>query len=214
MSVELKMKTLHRKTYIPTEQEHNLISQTIIASKSKAKTNIRNWTILQISSKLGLRLNEILHLKIGDFDFTQKTLTLRPEITKNKQETTIWLPEKVVIIIQQYIDLFKPKDYLFYSRWHPDRPIAKCTFQVAWHKYLKEAQLDMIKYIDKKGRNRRKICFHATGRTFFINKLFQANKTRNLAELARITRHKSIQCLNDYYLQFNEKDLWQECVKF
>ncbi|MEM4337106.1 MAG: hypothetical protein QXG86_03815, partial [Candidatus Woesearchaeota archaeon] len=95
-----------------------------------------------------------------------------------------------------------------------EKPLKYITFYMSWRKAVEKLPFNEVRFTDLMGRRRFKIIFHTTGRTYFINQLFRHNKEKNIVELARITRHKNINCLNDYYLRFKELDLWKECVKF
>lgn len=209
--------SLHRQTYVPTEQEHKQIELAIInfPRRNKPETNVRDWVIFKLASMTGLRINEILKIKLEHVNWQRRIINIPAENSKNKRESFVWLCPEIFNILEEYIKRFKPMDLLFYNLSNNSARQAKLEvtgFEYNWRAYLNFAGLGDIKFIDRGGMPRRKIRFHSATRTYFINLLLKNNPGLNLADLSRVSRHRSIQCLYDYYLRFNDLKIWQTCL--
>jgi site-specific recombinase XerD len=78
------------------------------------QTNIilqRNYVLFRILNETGLRLNEILHLKINDFDL--KDLSIHVKKTKTNQERYVFYSGQTATLIQHYITKARLTNYLF-----------------------------------------------------------------------------------------------------
>ena len=59
----------------------------------------------------GLRLSEVINLKITDIDSNSMTITIRQ--AKSKKDRQVMLSEKFLLILRQYYTQYKPSYYLF-----------------------------------------------------------------------------------------------------
>ena len=78
------------------------------------QTNIilqRNYVLFRILNETGLRLNEILHLKINDFDL--KDLSIHVKKTKTNRERYVFYSGQTATLIQHYITKARLTNYLF-----------------------------------------------------------------------------------------------------
>lgn len=78
------------------------------------QTNIilqRNYVLFRILNETGLRLNEILHLKINDFDL--KDLSIHVKKTKTNRERYVFYSNQTATLIKHYITKAKLTHYLF-----------------------------------------------------------------------------------------------------
>jgi integrase len=176
--------------------------------------------MFKTASMTGMRLAEVLNLNLKWFDWEKNLITIPAEHNKNKQESSIWICSPLLTILKNYIKTeqkYFREGYLFCIQANNKESMSRQQlghpyWQFAWKKYLTRAGLLETKYLGSAGQKMNKIRFHTSTRTYFINKLFQANPNRNIAELSRITRHRSIQCLYDHYLRFNDLQLQQDCL--
>jgi len=213
---------LHRQTYCPTETEHDLIKQSILNYPRQPKwkaVNNRDYTIFLLTSSTGLRIDETLKIRLEHINWERRTINIPAENSKNREENFVWINDNLLTIINEYLLNFAPETWLFFNLSNrlksnsKQSRITKMAFNMNWRRYLTFAGLNEVKFISKGGVKLHKIRFHSASRTYFINNLFRANPERNITELSRITRHKSIQCLYDYYLRFNDLQLWKDCLK-
>ncbi len=76
-----------------------------------ATTNIKHKSILVILYSCGLRLSELLNLKLTDIQSDRHMLLVR-DAKGNKDRTTI-LCEATLQLLRKYYMMYKPKEYLF-----------------------------------------------------------------------------------------------------
>ncbi len=69
----------------------------------------------------GLRLKELVNLKVKDIDSQRMTIFVRN--SKGKKDRYTILPEKLLHELKQYYQIFRPKEFLFYSRG-PERQLS------------------------------------------------------------------------------------------
>ena len=103
------MKVDHVLPKVPTRQEvQKLIKET---------KNPRNRMILALAFGCALRLNEVLSLRFGDISFKRMQVTIRAEVSKNRDEGKVELPKDLANMIYLYYKRFrqgaKSEDYLF-----------------------------------------------------------------------------------------------------
>lgn len=87
-----------------------------VLSKSELKkmfeltTNIKHKVILQLVYGMGLRVSEIVALKITDIDSKRMMVHLR--CAKGKKDRYVPLPMSALDLIREYFRMYKPKDFL------------------------------------------------------------------------------------------------------
>ena len=88
-----------------------------VLSKSELKkmfdltVNIKHKVILQLVYGMGLRVSEIVALKIPDVDSKRMIVHLR--CAKGKKDRYVPLPSSILDLLRAYYKIYKPKDYLF-----------------------------------------------------------------------------------------------------
>lgn len=73
--------------------------------------NIKHKAVLTTIYSCGLRLSELINLRIKDIDSTGMTVTVRQG--KGKRDRIVILSEKLLFLLRNYFVKYKPKDYLF-----------------------------------------------------------------------------------------------------
>lgn len=74
-------------------------------------TNIKHKAILLTIYSSGLRISEVINLKIADIDSSRKVIIIRQ--SKGKKDRNSLLSEKLLIVLREYFKLYKPKMWLF-----------------------------------------------------------------------------------------------------
>ncbi len=77
----------------------------------KATENLKHKTILCLAYAGGLRVSEIVNLKIADIDSKRMTITLRQ--AKGKKDRQIMLSHKLLLMLRAYYKQHKPKTWIF-----------------------------------------------------------------------------------------------------
>lgn len=81
----------------------------------KSIDNIKHRLIIKLCYGMGLRVSEVVKIKIEDIDST--TMQVRIENAKGKKDRYVKLPQSVLDELRMYYRLYKPQAYLFQGQW-------------------------------------------------------------------------------------------------
>ncbi|MEC4005931.1 tyrosine-type recombinase/integrase [Flavobacterium sp. SUN052] len=81
----------------------------------EATTNLKHNTMLKMCYGMGLRLSEIINLKISHID--SKTMQVLVARAKGKKDRYVNLPESILDQLRSYYLEYKPKEYLFEGQY-------------------------------------------------------------------------------------------------
>lgn len=101
-SLLVKMKKPQRLPVILSKSEINKLL--------KVTTNLKHKSILSLIYSAGLRLGELLDLKLKDIDST--TCKIHVVQGKGKKDRYVMLSEKVLELLREYFKIYNPKEYL------------------------------------------------------------------------------------------------------
>jgi len=198
------------------EDELTKLLNAIKSTSSYNKEWFRDYVIIKLCAYLGLRISECLSIKEERINFKKRILTIPAELTKTRTEQSVYLHDMAYKVIQEYIKKYSHKfrqGYLFYSTTQNSYHLKSQGFsRLVRDKYLKLAGLDEIVYTDLRGGKRRRLRLHAL-RAYFCTKVFRENPNKRLNEIALVTRHKSLDVLNQHYLKINSIDQQKECME-
>ncbi len=88
-----------------------VLSTEEITSILKATENLKHKAILTVIYSAGLRISELINLKIKDIDSERKQI--RVEQSKGKKDRYTILSQKTLNLLRTYFKAYKPKEYLF-----------------------------------------------------------------------------------------------------
>ena len=115
-------KVLHREKFFieihRPKKEKNLpkvIHTKDIKNLFESTTNLKHNTLLKLSYGMGLRVSEIVNLKISDIDSNQMMVLL--ERAKGKKDRYVNLPESILHQLRAYYKEYQPKEYLFEGQY-------------------------------------------------------------------------------------------------
>ena len=74
-------------------------------------TNLKHKTMIMLTYSAGLRVSEVIQLKIKDIDSERKQI--RVEQSKGKKDRYTLLSEKILILLRKYYIKYKPTEWLF-----------------------------------------------------------------------------------------------------
>lgn len=104
---------------IPRPQKPSKLPKTINAEDIKqlfeVTTNIKHNTMLKLCYGMGLRVSEIIAIKIIDID--SKNMQVFIERAKGKKDRYANLPESILQQLRTYFKEYKPKKYLFEGQY-------------------------------------------------------------------------------------------------
>jgi integrase/recombinase XerD len=78
-------------------------------------TNLKHNTLLKLCYGMGLRVSEIVNLKIKDID--SKSMQVFVERAKGKKDRYANLPESILDQLRDYYMVYKPQEYLFEGQY-------------------------------------------------------------------------------------------------
>jgi len=163
---------------------------------------------------LGLRVKEAVSLRLQDINFETNTLTVRAEISKTGVERRIYIHLNIKQILQSYIKKHKHsfnEGHIFFSQKKSKKHLLTDGFGRSFRKVLKESSLDEIRFVDNIGRKFHKLspyCF----RRAFCRELRIKNPEEPLENLAKVTGHKSLDVLNNFYIKLEERPVQERLL--
>lgn len=108
-----------------------VLSQQEIAQLFEVTINIKHRTILMILYCGGLRLSEVVRLKISDID--SKRMLIRVHQGKGKKDRYTILSQKMLVQLRNYYKIYRPMDYLFSGA----NPLAAISIRTVQHIFKK-----------------------------------------------------------------------------
>lgn len=115
-------KVLFRERFfmeIPRPKKHSQLPKVISSQDIKKlfenTTNLKHNTMLKLCYGMGLRVSEIISLKIEDID--SKSMRVFIERAKGKKDRYANLPESILDQLRDYFVEYKPKEYLFEGQY-------------------------------------------------------------------------------------------------
>lgn len=100
---------------IPRPKKQSLLPKVIskydIKKMLDLTFNLKHKLALQLTYGMGLRVSEVVALKISDIDSKRMMVHIRS--AKGKRDRYAPLPETTLLSLREYYKLYKPKDFLF-----------------------------------------------------------------------------------------------------
>ncbi len=173
-------KVLRRETKkyyfdIPKKNEQKL---PIVLSKLEVKqiidctNNLKHKAILSTIYSAGLRLSEVVNLKISDIDSERKLIYIRSG--KGKKDRTTILSKELILMLRKYYKEYKPKAWLFEGI--DGGQYSKSSVQEIFYKALKRSNID------------KKVSVHTLRHSFATHLLEQGE---DLRYIQKILGHKN-----------------------
>ena len=100
--------------------------------------NLKHNTMLKLCYGMGLRLSEIINLKIANID--SKTMRVLIERGKGKKDRYVNLPVSILDQLRSYYLEYKPKEYLFEGQY--GGPYSARSIQEVFKKSLLKARIN------------------------------------------------------------------------
>ena len=187
--------------YIFSNQELRAIISFIDDYKSVAKYNLLTNTLNAVSTAIkilmttGMRLGEVLNLKLSDIDLDRQIFYIKE--AKNNNQRLIPFSNTIKLVIQQYIKItpftIKNNDYLLQSKENNQLKSYYVTYY-----YRKSLKFVGIEHIKGKGPR-----IHDFRHTFAVMSLTQLQKLENnvnlsLTYLSTYLGHKSLRETQKY----------------
>jgi integrase/recombinase XerC len=181
------------------EKEPNILyKEQYKALLYEASDNIRDYAIIQTFLQTGIRLSELVNLRVEDVDFEHRILTVRQG--KGKKDRQIPLVDEAVKALRNYIryrntELILDDETFFLAK-------NGTSLNVSTVKYL------VAKYVKKAGI-RKKVSVHTLRHTFGAHK---ADKHMGIATLQELMGHKKKETTLKY-IHLAKTNLRQEMMQ-
>lgn len=124
----------------PREEQKlpDILSVAEVCSLIQAAANLKHQTLLATIYGTGIRLAELIHLKVTDIDSSRMLVCIRNG--KGKKDRLVPLPPRLLELLRTYWRRYHPEDWLFFG-YQKGQPLNRCTVQDACAKALKRAGL-------------------------------------------------------------------------
>ena len=80
-----------------------------------AAENLKHKTMLCLAYSGGLRVSEIVNMRLKDIDSARMVITIRQ--SKGRKDRQVMLSETLLILLREYYKQYKPKEYVFEGQW-------------------------------------------------------------------------------------------------
>lgn len=111
-----------------------VIDKDFIIEKLSNIENIKHKAILSLAFSVGLRVSEVLNLKINDID--SKRMIIHIHNAKGRKDRIVPLSENILLLLREYYKKYKPKEYLFNGQFELKYSAKSCNQIIK--KYLGE----------------------------------------------------------------------------
>ncbi len=138
----------------------------------KSTTNIKHKCMIILVYSAGLRVSELINLRVVDIDSKRKLIIIRGG--KGKKDRNTLLSEKTLLFLREYYKLYKPKNYLFAGAYNGV--------------YSASSVLKVVKNAAKKAGINKPVTTHTLRHSFATHLLEQGT---NLRYIQSILGHES-----------------------
>lgn len=88
-----------------------IIDKNYLVTKISAIKNIKHKSIISLAFSTGLRVSEIINLKIEDIDSKRMLIAIKQ--AKGRKDRIVPLSQNILNLLREYYKIHKPKEYLF-----------------------------------------------------------------------------------------------------
>lgn len=89
----------------------SVLSKEEVIDLLRATHNLKHRTILALLYSCGLRISEVLRLRLADIDLDRRQLVIYQ--AKGRKDRYVVLAESTIPLLLNYVSSYKPKGYLF-----------------------------------------------------------------------------------------------------
>ncbi len=162
----------HRKIYMVERPRREkalpeVLSEQEVLLLFNQVENIKHKVILMLLYSSGLRLSELLNLKIKDID--SKRMQVRIEQSKGKKDRYTLLSKKLLPILRQYFKEYQPKEWLFEG--------------IKGNQYSAESVQSIVREACKKAGIKKKVSSHTLRHSFATHLLENGTDLRYIQSL-------------------------------
>lgn len=93
----------------------SIFAEEEIKKMIQATENLKHRSMICLAYAGGLRVSEIVNLKLADIDSKRMVITLRQ--AKGKKDRQVMLSDKLLVLLRTYFKEYKPKQWLFEGQY-------------------------------------------------------------------------------------------------
>ena len=130
LDIALPKAKSHAPTYLSRDDMRRLI---------ESCTDMRLKTLIMVCYGCGLRINELLRIKVQNIDGQRKTILI--EQGKGDKSRYVVVSDSVLNQLRCYWKMYHPTGWMFYSRLLMDKPMSASTFRKPLRKHAQACGL-------------------------------------------------------------------------
>ena len=138
---ELFTRSLNLNQIKPTKKAFKIpvvLSKAEVIGLLNATHNIKHKAILATIYSMGLRIGEVINLKITDIDKSRGVVRINN--AKGQKDRVVMLPDKLRVLLRDYYINYKPKVYLFEGQY--DEQYSESSIRAILKRGLRNAKIN------------------------------------------------------------------------
>lgn len=130
----------------PKKEKHlpRIIDKEFLLSKINSIKNLKHRSILSITYSVGLRVSEVINLKISDIDSKRMVITIQQ--AKGNKDRIVPLSQNVLNLLRDYYKEYKPKEYLFNGQNNTPQYSPESCNKLVKHYLGKEYHFHLLRH--------------------------------------------------------------------
>lgn len=111
----------------PRSEKHlpQIIDKDFLTMKISNIQNLKHKSIIMLAFSVGLRVSEVVNLRIADIDSQRMIINIRQ--AKGRKDRVVPLSVNVLQCIREYYKAYKPKEYLFNGQFDVKYSTTSCN---------------------------------------------------------------------------------------
>ena len=111
----------------PRKEKHlpQIIDKEFLLNKISKIDNLKHKAIISLAYSVGLRVSEVINLKISDIDSKRMIINIRQ--AKGKKDRIVPLSNNILNLFREYYKQYKPKEFLFNGQFSLQYSSASCN---------------------------------------------------------------------------------------
>lgn len=108
-----------------------IIEKSFLIEKISGVKNLKHKAILSVAFSVGLRVSEVVNLKITDIDSKRMIINVRK--SKGNKDRIVPLSPSILALLREYFKQYRPVEYLFNGQNSPKYSVESCNKIVKNH---------------------------------------------------------------------------------
>lgn len=111
----------------PRSEKHlpQIIDREYLINKISGIQNLKHKAILSLAYSVGLRVSEVVNLKISDIDSKRMVITINQ--AKGRKDRILPLSPNILSLLREYYKEYNPKEYLFNGQFDVKYSATSCN---------------------------------------------------------------------------------------